>query len=331
MIKGNRATIALVLSQFLFIHLMYGEVLQGSLSIVGRQPNIIGASVAIYAQALDRTDNTQQYSVDLCIDDSTKACISGNVVHLTGNCTATTASPGFPINTGPSGVTNCGLAAPANHIYWPIPSSAVNGINLRDGVDHLVYAWARSKIGSANDIMLDFMGGGGTGTGNAPFHLRWDAVHSNLFPQYAASTNTPVALNANNMAVFADTSQAFSVGSTGSTYCTSGTTATGSTAIKVDGIVGYYAQQHSIPCANIYEVTLGAIADSMSQASFISTFGTILTGMPSTIQYYSVGWHRPNIVILTRGTGTRCEPLDTHDCTSFVGFMIPMTRCAVSM
>lgn len=291
------------------------EVLQGALSIVGRQPSIIGPAPAIYGQVGDRTDLSQQYTVVLCVDDSTQACVTTNSVTLTANCTASGT-----LGSGSNGTTTCGLASPANHFYWTIPAS-VGSVNLHDGNDHTVYGWARAK--STSDILIDFMGGGGSGTGNAPFHIRYDVATGNLFPQYTAPTTAPTALDPNKIAVWADTSQTFSVGSAGATVCAGGSTGSGSTAIKDDGIVGYFIQQHSIPCANVFEVTLGALSDNISQATFNSTFGTLMDAMSASIQWYAVGWERPNVVQLTRGTGPNCEPVggSPKDCASFVGYM----------
>lgn len=197
---------------------------------------------------------------------------------------------------------NCAAAIPANGVNYPyrlcvstptftchgftylIPTGQVGTVTPRDGNSHQMFVTIISPTNpGAGDKPVD---------GSPwPFTFKNGMVAPMWAPNLEAS---PSRLTASQLAIFANSQDTYSVGSSGATVCT-----VNGTAIKNDGVVGYYVQKHNVPCGNVYVFSLPSPKTCpsplsscyISQALLEST--VLATKLPSSIQAIAIGWVSP--------------------------------------
>ena len=204
--------------------------------------------------------NDGKWVIGLWLDDPTMT--SGNSIRLTQS-----GSPVIPYGVG----------------------ATLGSINPNDGQQHNYYAKCISK---ANPGAGDFTLYG------SPMPYRY--ANGNIAPAFSPNSSAITGrLGASQLAIFANTQDPYSVGASGSPVCAAGSTATGSTPILSDGVVGYYANARGVPCSNIYEISI-APTQSISQAALSSALGGIFTNAKlanSKLQAIALGWVQPANVI----------------------------------
>ncbi len=217
--------------------------------------------VTLYGGVLNRNDHSDNsYQVQVCWDDP----------GMKNNCDK-------PIRANTGGVPYATCIAPAvchGFDYVP-PVGAVGSVIPRDGKDHLMYVKVISrKNPGPGDTPLE---------GSPwPFSFRNGVVGPMWTPNLEESAGR---LSASELAIFANARDAYSVGSRGATVCT-----VHGTAIKDDGVVGYYVKRHNAPCDNVFVVSL-RVADRISQSDLEST--VLATRLPASIQAVALGWVLP--------------------------------------
>lgn len=233
------------------------EALRGEIALLNP------ADVTLYGQAEDFNNPLNNtFQVQVCWDDPT----------FTRNCDrpVTANTIGYPYTT-------CQTCYGFN---YTVPSATVGAVSPRDGKQHLMYlkAISQQNPGSGDQVLAG---------SPWPFAYRNNTVAPMWSPNLEA---TPKRLTASQIAVFANRQDKYSIGSTGTTVCT-----VSGVAIKNDGVVGYFVQNHKVPCSNVRVVSI-SVAPVISQSTFNSTIQPLLQGLPSTIQAVALGWAEPSIV-----------------------------------
>ncbi len=275
----------------------FGENLHAALIFTLRYKDVNANSVAagtINGQARDMDNAGLKIKIRACVDDSSANCKAG----ISGNFVEVMADEGYP------DITQNG----DNWNFQVGVIGTVGSINVKDGNYHTWYIYAVSPTSddATHNMPVDFAGRNSsalTGSGIG-FPVAWDIANNNLKEDYLPDLSASSAIQVAQLATIVDTNSAASVGSAGATVCAGGTTATGSTAIKDDSYVGYWASKYSFPCNQIYEVawTVG-VNQLVSSATFISVMDSTLRALPSTIQYIGLGWLRPLGVTGTGNSG----------------------------
>ena len=218
-------------------------------------------NVTVYGVVLDRNNRTNtNVRVQVCWDDPT----------YRNNCDAPVLA-----NTDSEPTVLCAAGSVCHGFKYVPPPGNVGAIVPRDGNDHLMYIKVLSQSNpGAGDKPLE---------GSPwPFSYKGGTVGPMWTPKLEAA---PGRLSANQLALFANSQDRYSVGSSGATVCT-----VGSTAIKDDGVVGYYALRHKVPCANLFVVSL-PLTNYIPQATLEAT--VLATRLPSSIQAIGLGWVQP--------------------------------------
>lgn len=227
---------------------------------------LLPSNLTLYGQAKDASNTSNNtFQVKVCWDDPT----------FTNNCdTPIIANTfGFPY------INSCGTA-PCLGFNYVIPVGTVGSVNPRDGNTHLMYLKVISQANpGAGDKIVD---------GSPwPFTYR-NGTAAQMWP--ANLEAQPSRLGAAQLAVIANSQDPYSVGSAGNVVCTAG-----STAIKDDGVVGYYVLKHNVPCSNVYAVSL-QVTPAISLPTFNSAVLPTLQALPPTIQAIALGWAQPSVV-----------------------------------
>ena len=237
------------------------QVAGGSEAFLGLLNMVLPEDVTLYGVVLDmnnRPNTTLQ--VKVCWDDPT----------FTNNCdkSVTANTTGFPY-------TLCSAGAVCHGFLYTPPRTPVGNVMPRDGKDHLMYAKVLSQENpGSGDKQLD---------GSPwPFTFKKGNVAPMWTPNLEAS---PDRLTASQLAIFANSQDPYSVGSSGTTVCT-----VGGAAIKDDGVVGYYVQKHKVPCGNVFVVSLSTAA-YVAQATLEST--VLAVRLPADLQAIALGWVAP--------------------------------------
>lgn len=264
------------------------EVLKGE--IVAINTGIVtGAVIQVEGYAFDTTTLATTFSVKLCWDDATYTTSCTTVVS-----NSTTPNPSF---------------SPHNFISTAVVAAGTIGsVTPRDGSLHQLYGKIISQSNpGAGDVALY----------GSPYPFKYTS--SSVAPVWTAVTESlPVArLGVADIAILANTSDTYSVGSAGTTVCAGGSTATGSTAIKSDGIAGYYAQKRSIPCNQIYEITT-TVTKLMTDVTFASAISPTLTAMPSTVQVIAIAWVQPSEVYVVAPGANYANGMSSAVTNNFV-------------
>lgn len=232
------------------------------------------ADFTLYGQIHDANNSTNTYQYKICWDDPT----------FTKNCEAPLTSN--LANGPPANPTPC---SGCRNLQYTVPTGTPAGwsITPRDGNSHKIYGQIISQAGGP-PIPID----------GSPVQLtvKNGNVDHDIFVEAS-----PSRLQPSQLAVLANAQNPYSVGSTGTTVCAAGATGNGSTAIKDDGVVGYYVRKWSVPCANVfivsYAVKSGTAGYSMTEAIYTSSILPVLNLMPgntgnplTTIQAIAIGW-----------------------------------------
>jgi len=256
------------------------EDLRGTMYMV--QP----ADVTLYGKALDLGNPTNDnLQVRVCWDDA-------------NNCDKPLRANGisFPPTISFPATTCTSTAAFICHGFtYLIPTGQVGTVTPRDGNSHQMFVKIISPTNpGAGDKLVD----------GSPWPFTFK--NGTVAPMWAPNLETsPSRLTASQLAVFANSQDPYSVGSGGATVCT-----VNGTAIKNDGVVGYYVQKHNVPCGNVYVFSLPSLKNCpsppsscyISQALLEST--VLATKLPDSIQAIAIGWVNPAQVsptIVTEG------------------------------
>jgi hypothetical protein len=238
----------------------------GAEKLYASQTYVAGLTNIMYGSAVDLNSSTIVNAL-VCIDDTTSNCASGNGVTVPSN---SSCSSDFAVRP---------CAATSNAFYFDLALTHIFGsINLIDGARHTVYTWALSSVGGSPVMSTDqgfsyqyVFGVSG---------LTW-AAHLPAAPQ---------RITAAQLGLLANSADPYSIGLAGATICM-----VGNTAIKDDGVVGYYALKRGIPCGNIRVVSL-AVQQTVSQTILNSTILPAVAAMPATVQAIALGWVGPSYV-----------------------------------
>ena len=223
------------------------------------------ADVTFYGRVHDVNNNTLiGFLVQVCWDDPT----------FTNNCDqpVTADQTDLPYDT-------CSGAS-CNGFHYPIPTSAVGSVLPRDGNQHLMYVKVISK---ANP-----------GPGDKPIDgSPWPFIFKSgvVGPMWTANLEaTPTRLTASQLAILVNSQDPYGVGSTGNVVCT-----VKGVAIKDDGVAGYYAKRHNVPCANIAVISV-PVVQTTTQALFFSSILPAVQALPASIQTIAIAWVQPSVV-----------------------------------
>ena len=221
------------------------------------------ADVTLYGKALDVSNPTNDnLQVRVCWDDA-------------NNCDRPVRANGvsFP------NIACASTAAFTCHGFtYVIPTAQVGTVTPRDGNSHQMFVKIVSPTNpGAGDKAVD---------GSPwPFTFKSGTVAPMWAPNLEAS---PGRLTASQLAIFANSQDPYSVGSSGATVCT-----VNGTAIRNDGVVGYYVQKHNVPCGNVYVFALptpkpfGYIPQAQLESIVLAT------KLPNSIQAIAIGWVNP--------------------------------------
>lgn len=251
-----------------------GEILQSNVSLPYAQPNGGTIPLGSFAgQTVDQTNACNTYIMRVCLDPASWPdfpCSTGQSTTVTANC---------PINTA-QGSGTCNTTQ--NHYSWSPSSGNVGTINPADGLAHIVHFVAISQLSP---------GSGDIESSASPIGFTWDTGASNFLRYETPILTSSIPFTASQIAVIANSSDTYSIGSAGTTICT---TVEGQT-LKDDGVAGYFIQKHSIPCGNAHSITT-PVTDTITFANYKTALDTILTGLGAGIQAITLAWNRPNIV-----------------------------------
>ncbi len=197
-------------------------------------------------------------------------------------------------NQAMTSLTDFQTGSSSSTVVFSIPSAAwtttTGTINPKDGSHH--FFWA--KITNSGS----FPAGVACTTGNG-MPYTWNlanAVIDYLYPLYT-SVSTTGATPANT-AVIVNVSDTYSLGSAGATIYT-----VGGTAVKDDGVVGYYGNKYGIPSGHIHKLTM-ATTGSITAANMATAYATLTPVLGSDEQYIALGWMSPFRVTGLVATGT---------------------------
>lgn len=269
---------------FLFAVCAHAETLQGVLDAVFRQTIDAVNPPAIVIQAKDQASPKTIYSVRFCFFNTLQT--DGFCPPGTTNSVTLVADQAPPVNLN-HGTGN-------QVVYVP---GTIGGINLTDGGLHYFCAYVISKI--ADDEVHDLAVDQTLTSPNAKctgFPIQYDKAHVNLMPTWTPNLASSSPASASEFAVIANTSDAESVGSTGTVVCASGTTANGTTAIKNDGFAGIWVEKHKVPCDQVYEISMPT-AEPISVTAFNAVAQTVLNSIPASIQYQVAAWATPSYLM----------------------------------
>ncbi len=241
---------------------------------VGVISMVFPADMTLYGAVLDRNNRANDsIQVQVCWDDPT----------FKNNCDKPVTA-----NTVGAPYLSCAGKSVCHGFQYLPPVAAVGNVRPRDGKDHLMYVRSLSqKNPGIGDKPL--MGS------PWPFTFRDGAVAAMWTPNLETA---PSRLTAAQLALFANSQDPYSVGSSGATVCT-----VNGTAVRDDGVVGYYAKRHMVPCANVFVVSL-PVTDYITQSNLEST--VLATHLSASIQAVALGWVRPaQILPSVRSDGPR--------------------------
>ncbi len=207
-----------------------------------------------------------------------------------------TATNGFPVQIcwdDPTFTRNCDRPVIAdqtilpyatcticNGFHYPIPTGSVGSVTPRDGSQHMMYVKVISKANpGAGDKPID----------GSPWPFIWKS--GVVGPMWTANLEAaPSRLNASQLAILVNSQDPYGIGSTGNVVCT-----VKGVAIKDDGVAGYYAKRHNVPCANIAVISI-PVVQTTTQALFFSSILPAVQALPASIQAIAIAWVQPSVV-----------------------------------
>ncbi len=150
-------------------------------------------------------------------------------------------------------------------------------INPKDGAQHNFYI----KMDSTTHGAVPCTSGNGW-----PYKYNIaDSLDDFTYPLY-----TSVAVRGattSTLAVIVNTSDTYSVGTTGTPVCT-----VGGTDIFPDGVAGIYIQKYGISCSNVHKVTM-AVTGTITKANMDTAFAGLTPALGSNEQFEALAWMQP--------------------------------------
>jgi hypothetical protein len=254
-------------------------VLLCALSSVVQAENLTGQVHLFYANSLYNGATAGQ-AVANCLDQS-------NPANYTYQVQVSVDDPTYSNGNQTTIAGNVGGKAGA------FAAGTVGTVDMNDGNQHTVYFQCLSQASGPNYSLQ-----------GSPLPYKY--VDGNVAQAYTVNLGSPAGrLAAGQLAILVNANDPYGIGSSGSMVCSASSVAYGSTAILSDGVVGFYVQQHGVPCSNVYVVALGTPAQTISQAKFTSTVGPAIEAMATTrcnggannCEAAAIGWVEPSAVV----------------------------------
>ncbi len=264
---------------------------------INNAPTVTGAgSDSIRVQVRNNGTPGTSYTVNIYIDDPTMTSLTD-----------------FKAGTNTSTV-----AINIPNAAW---TDSTGTINAKDGAHHKFYAKIIDSVSFPLPTGVPCISGNG-------MQYTWNiagGVIDYLYPLYTSVTQagaTPL-----NTAVIVNVSDTYSLGSAGSTIYT-----VGGTAVKSDGVVGYYGNKYGIPSAHIHKLTM-ATAGTITAANMATAFATLTPALGSDEQYIALGWMTPfNIsgLVATGDAGTATASTVLMSVTSYFAYGGPTSFTSIT-
>ncbi len=174
--------------------------------------------------------------------------------------------------------------------------------NLQDGASHILYMLMVTKT----------QGNLTTCTGQAWPYQYNTAAAGNDFTYPLATTNQVAGATPLTLSVIANVNDPYSIGSSGATI----TTVNG-TAIKSDGVAGYYIQKYGIPLSHVHVLPLATTA-RVTLAAAQAAYRAMTPPLSSAEQFNALAWVLPYQV--TNMTSVGQAGTITNDLMSMAAF-----------
>lgn len=202
------------------------------------------------------------YTVSICFDSS--------------NCGTTTANLSTP---------NPNVSFANVQFAYVVPDGVVGSITPKEGARHSVTATAAS-----HSTFGDVPCAGGGAQFPSSFTFLGGVVQPLFIPTVTSLTTRATVAT---LALIVNSNDPYSTGTSGVTQCT-----VSGTAIKDDGIAGYYIKKRALDCANVRVVSITVDSD-ISELNYTNQIAGTITALPSSIQFLALAWVQPNRVIPT--------------------------------